>query len=174
MAERTPPPLPHERASQSAPPAEAKPTPLEQIQKTVADVATCVKGVSQLVGFVEKHLGGTSAAKSSGFPAGMPALPGSSSMPGFPTQMPPLPGSDFAVADAGQSTGGFLGFGMPDFNQLAGGVPGFSMPDMSQWTAGFANFPTADWGMGQAFDPNLFQGMMFDPNMMNGMDFGQM
>ena len=174
MADRIPPPLPHERAAQSGQAAESKPSTMEQIQKTVADVATCVKGVSQIVGFVEKHLGGSTAVKTAEFPAGMPALPGSAMMSAFPTQMPPLPGGEFATPDFGQSAGGFLGFGMPDFSQLANGVPGFSVPDMSQWMGGFTGFPAPDWGMGAGFDPNMFAGMAFDPSMFNGMDFGQM
>lgn len=137
MTNRTPPPLPTAQAAKPEQPAETKPSAMDQIQKTIGDVATCIKGVSQLVGFVEKHLG-TGPAKPSAFPANMPPLPTMGNL-----AMNPMPEA-------------FPGFPMPDMgmamNPMFGGFP---MPDM-----GMGFDPNQMMGMG--FDPNLMMGMGFD------------
>lgn len=148
MTPRLPPPLPHERPAQPEhpAPAAAKPTTMEQIQKTVGSVATCIEGVSKIVGFMEKRFGGAKPAAAA-FPAAMPALP---DMGGFPM--------------------------MPDMSQMmnpmAGLFPGFPMmPDMGM---GMMD-PTAGMMNGFPMMPDMtMMGMGFDPNLMMGMGYGQM
>jgi hypothetical protein len=160
MADRLPPPLPTDRtrppeqSAQAVPPVPAKPGKLELVQKTVADVATCVKGITQMVEFVEKHLGSGSTPKPPGLPAAMPT--GMPALPSFPMNMPALPTESvgFSVGDAG-----FGGLAWPDWNAMSNGFAGFTMPD---------------WGMGAGFDPNFFAGFNADPNQFNGIDFNQM
>lgn len=115
MADRLPPPLPTERTSppeqsaQSVPPVPAKPGKLELVQKTVADVATCVKGITQMVEFVEKHLGSGSSPKPPALPAAMPTgtPTGMPAMPSFPMNMPALPTESIGIPAADAGFGGF-------------------------------------------------------------------